>query len=334
MRLEKKVVGWFGGAILALPLVAGATSCTPQAELLAPDRDALAAAASRIAEAVASQDYATLKAVLLPAVAADWEGIRGTVEGTASLVRGGKLQLENAYLLDASSLTAAANTQFFCSTPTGSQTVTLTMQALPPGRYAVVLAEAAGSQYGGQMGIILAWDGTDAKPGWKLGGISIRPGIIDEHDGVFYWSKARSLAGNSEKADAWSAWFNYDLARALLLPLDFLSSPNLEKLNQEQGTIRNSPQDAFPYTLTDGPRSWKIDAVRLDPSLLHADLGVVYESNGVTDLAAQKTEALAVLSALLKAQPGLRDNFHGLSAVSVKDGKQTPVMEVAMGQVP
>jgi hypothetical protein len=74
--------------------------------------------------------------------------------------------------------------------------------------------------------------------------------------------------------------------------------------------------------------------VRLDASLREPDLGVAYETTGVTDPAAIRTEAVAVLSALLKAQPGLRENFHGLWAYAVKDGKQTPVMELPMGQIP
>jgi hypothetical protein len=120
----------------------------------------------------------------------------------------------------------------------------------------------------------------------------------------------------------------------LLLPVDILSSPNLEKLGSEQTAIKNSPLNAFPLALPDGPRTWKIDAVRLDPTLLHADLGVVYESIGITDPAAQRTEAIAVLSAFLKTQPGLRQNFHGLWAYAVKDGKRTSVLELPMAQIP
>jgi hypothetical protein len=118
------------------------------------------------------------------------------------------------------------------------------------------------------------------------------------------------------------------------LPVDFLSSPNLEKLGQEQAQIKGSPLDAFPYSLADGDRTWKIDAVRLDASLRQADLAVTYESTGVTDQAAVRTEAVAVLSALLKAQPGLRQTFHGLWAYAAKDGKRTPVIELPMGQIP
>ena len=321
-------------AVLALPGQANATSCTSQAQLQPQDRDAVIAAAGRLGEAVAGQDYSALQGALLPAVAADWDGIHAAVEQTASLLKGGQLQLRNIYLLDANSLTTPTDTQFFCSNTSGSMTVTVSMRALPPGRYAVVLGESPGSQYGGHLAIILAWDGALSTGAWKLGGVSVRPGIFDGHDGVWYWAQARELMKGEGKSDTWSAWFSYEVAKALLMPVDFLSSPNLEKLGQEESAIRNGPQDAFPLALADGDRTWKIDAVKLDPTLLHADLGVVFESTGVTDPAAQKTEAIAVLSALLKAQPGLRGNFHGLWAYASKDGKQTPVIELPMAQVP
>jgi hypothetical protein len=315
--------------LLIAPARASAASCTTQAGLSPQDRDALTAAGGRMAMAVAEQDLPALKAALLPAVAQDWDGISTEVQASASLMKGGKLQLRSLYLLDASSLAAPADTQFFCSNANGSLTVTLTMRALPPGRYALVLADAAGAPYAGQLGLILAWDGPAS--GWKLGGLTVRPGALDGRDGVWWWSRARELA---KAGQPWSAWFACETARALLLPVDFLSSPNLEKLEAEQTAIRNSPQDLFPLTLTTGDRTWKIDAIHPDLTLLHADLGVVYESTGVTDPAAQRTEAMAVMSAVLKAQPGLRESFHGLWAYAVKDGKQSPIMELPMAQIP
>jgi hypothetical protein len=322
-------INWAAAALLATPSASLAASCTTQAELLPQDRNALAATAGRLSEAVLQQDYPALQAALLPAVAQEWGGIRGAVEQAAPLVKGGQIQLRSLYLLDASSQAAPADTQFFCSNSSGSLTVTITMRALPPGRYALALADAAGAPLGGQLGFILAWDGP--VNGWKLGGLSVRQGIFDGHDGVWYWSRARELA----KADLpWNAWYCYEAARSLLVPVDFLSSPNLEKLAGEQAQLKNSPMDAFPYSLPDGPRTWKIDAVRLDTTLRQADLGVTYESTGVTDPAALRTEAVAVLSALLKAQPELRENFHGLWAYAVKDGKPTPVIELPMAQIP
>ena len=143
----------------------------------------------------------------------------------------------------------------------GSLTVTINMTALPPGRYAVVLADAVGSPLAGQMGLVLAWDG--AATAWKLAGLTVRPGKFDGHDGVWYWMRARELAAN----EPWSAWLSYDAARYLLLPVDFLSSPNLDKLRKEQSLIALSPQSQLPMSLPDGDRTWKIEAVGLDASL-------------------------------------------------------------------
>jgi hypothetical protein len=283
---------------------------------------------TKVANAVIAQDYSTLQAVLLPQEAAQWQGIRGAVEQAAPLVKSGQFQLRNLYLLDASDQTTPQDTQFFCSNQSGSLTVTITMNQLPPGRYAVALADAQGSALAGQMGVVVAWD--SAAKEWKLAGLTVRPGVFDGHDGVWYWVRGRALA----KADPWSAWYSYDAARFLLLPVDFLSSPNLDKLHQEQTLIMPSPQTAFPLSLPDGDRTWKIEAVALDPSLREPDLGVVYQSTGVTDPAAQRTEAIAVLSAFLKTQPGVRANFHGLWAYAEKDGKRTAVMELPMAQIP
>ena len=315
-------------AYVLTPWTSLAATCTSEPELGSLDRDALSAIVTRVADAVMAQDDSTLQSVLLPQEASQWEGIRGAVEQAAPLLKGGQFKLRSLYVLDATGQTAPQDTQVFCSNPSGSMTITIAMSALPPGRYAIALADAAGSAMAGQMGLVLAWD--DAAKAWKLAGLTIRPGAFDGHDSVWYWVRGRSLA----KSDPWSAWFSYDVARYLSLPVDFLSSPNLDKLRQEQTLITPSPESALPLSLQDGDRTWKVEAVVLDPSLHEPDLAVVYQSTGVTDPAALRTEAIVVLSALLKAQPGLRENFHGLWAYAVKDGKRTPVIELPMAQIP
>ena len=327
-------IGFFilGSVMVLAPIASHATSCTAQAELGSLDRDALSAASGRVAAAVLAQDFNALQANLLPQEASEWDGIRATVEQATPLVKGGNFQLRDVYLLDASDQTATQDTQFFCSNATGSLTVTINMAALPPGRYAVILADASGASLAGQMGLVLAWDGAATQ--WKLAGLTVRPGVFDGHDGVWYWLRARELAKTDPKSDSWSAWFSYDAARYLLLPVDFLVSPNLQKLHQEQSLIAPSPESQLPLSLPDGDRTWKIDEVGLDASLHEPDLGVAYESTGVTDPAALRTEATAVMSSFLKAHPDIRANFHGLWAYAEKDGKRTPVMELPMKEIP
>ena len=322
--------GWIFALLLAAPMAGLAANCTTQGELKPEDRSALIATGQKLTTAILQQDYSTLQAQLLPAVASDWEGIRGEVERGAPLLKGGQSELQAIYLLDASSQTAPADTQFFCSNTSGSLTVTVSMHALPPGKYAVLLANAAGAPLGGQVGIIVVWDPTGATPGWKIGGVSVRQGVIGGHDGVWYWSRARTLAGTGA---SWSSFYTYDLARYLLLPVDFISSPNMEKLIREQSQVKGEPSE-FPVSVPDGARNWKIDGIRIDTSLREADLGVTYESLGIADPAATRTEAIAVLSALLKSHPELRENFHGLWAYASRDGKVTPVLELPMAQIP
>lgn len=313
---------------LLTPWTCSAATCTSEPDLGSQDRDALSAIITRVAAAVMAQDDPTLQAVLLPQEAEQWDGIRGAVEQAAPLIKGGQFKLRSLYVLDASGQTAPQDTQVFCSNPSGSMTVTISMSALPPGRYAIAIADSAGSPMAGQMGFVLAWDG--AANAWKLAGLTVRPGNFAGHDSVWYWVRGRSLA----KSDPWSAWFSYDAARYLSLPVDFLSSPNLDKLRQEQALITPTPENALPISLRDGDRTWKIEAVVLDPSLHEPDLAVVYQSTGVTDPAALRTEATALLSTFLKAQPGIRANFHGLWAYAEKDGKRTAVMELPMAKIP
>ncbi len=329
----KRCFRWAIGVGLAWTFAASswtgwAANCTAGAELGPRDRDALAAILAQVTNAVAAQDESILESVLLPQEASSWAGIRDAVEHAGPLIKGGTFQLRSLYLLDASSQASTQDTEFYCSNPSGSLTVSIHLTALPPGRYAVALADAKGAQLAGQMGVVLAWD--NAAMAWKLAGLTLRPGVFDGHDGDWYWAQARTLA----KDDPWSAWFSYAAARFLLLPVDFLSSPNLDKLHQEQALIQPTPQSALPLTLPDGDRTWKIDDVDLDPALGEPDLAVVYQSTGVTDPAALHTEAKAVLSAFLKAQPGLRAHFHGLWAYAEKDGKRTAVMELPMAQIP
>lgn len=327
MRLSRQSL--ISVLFLAVPFSAGAATCTTQAELQPQDRSALAATGERLGMAILQQDYTTLRAAVFPAVASDWDGMHNEVDIGSALLKGGQLQIDSIYLLDASAQTAVADDQFFCSNSTGSLTVTVNMRALPPGKYAVLLLDAAGSQMGGHIGLVLVWDTTGATPAWKLGGISIRQGTVDGHDGVWYWTRARAMASQNAP---WAAWYAYDMARYLLLPVDFISSPNMEKLNHEQSEVKGAPGE-FPISIADGARTWKIDGIRVDTSLHEADLAVTYDSIGVADPAAERTEATAVLGAVLRAHPELKETFHGLWAYASKDGKTTPLIELPMGQI-
>jgi hypothetical protein len=317
--------------LVFLTVPSWALNCTTQAGLQTTDRDALLASGSALAGAVAAQNFDLLQSSLLPAVTGDWDGIRTMAQRAKPLLQGGNLHWGDAYLLDATDLKAPGDTQFFCTNADSQATITINLRSLPPGRYALMIGDYEGAPLAGQLALILGLDQNDKK--WKLGGLFAREGALDGHDGVWYWTHARELAG---KKAAWSAWFSYDAARWLLLPVDFLSSPHLEKLNKEQTQTGSNPTDSLPLTVTgsDGSKTWKITALHLDTTLHTADLALTYEGTGLTEPVAARTEAIAVMSGLLKLHPELRENFHGLWAYSEKDGRQSYAIELAMPQVP
>ncbi len=315
--------------LIATAMPALAVNCTTQAGLQPADREALLTAGNALAGAVATQNFDLLQSSLLPAVTGDWDGIRSIAQSAKPLLQGGTLVWGDAYLLDATDLKAPADTQFFCTNADSAATMTINLRNLPAGRYALLIGDFPGAPLAGQLALIV---GADAGGKWKLGGLFAREGALDGHDGVWYWSHARVLAG---KKALWSTWFNYDAARWLLLPVDFLSSPHLEKLNREQTQVGSNPADLMPLTVPgDTGKTWKITALRLDTALHTADLGLTYEGTGITDPLAARTEAIAVMSALLKQHPELRENFHGLWAYAEKDGKQSFAIEQAMAQIP
>jgi hypothetical protein len=316
-----------------------AISCTTQASLQPADRDALLAAGNAVSADVAGQNFDHLQASLLPAETGDWENIRGVAQSAAPILKGGKVYWGDGYLLDASDLKGPADTEFFCTHADSAATITITLRNLPTGRYALLIGDFEGAPLAGQMALILGTD-TTATGKWKLGGLFVREGAFDSpggvHDGVWYWRHARELAG---KKAVWSAWFSYDAARWLLIPVDFLSSPHMEKLNKEQAQLPANPADSLPLTVTgdagaDAGKSWRITVLHLDATLHTPDLGVVYESTGLTEPVAARAEAIAVMSALLKLHPELRENFHGLWAYAEKDGKRSYAIELTMHDIP
>ena len=172
---------------------AAGVSCQMLSQLAPDEREALTRIGGQMAAQVVGQDIVGLKEELLPSVKGDWEGISNVIEHSGPLFQGGKLQLDSIYVMDATHLIVPTDSMFFCSNQSGSVNVTLNMHALPPGRYALVLAESVGAKWAGKVSLILAWeDGPNA--GWRLGGVMVRPGVLHGHDGRWWWSHARALA--------------------------------------------------------------------------------------------------------------------------------------------
>jgi hypothetical protein len=298
--------------------------------MTAAQRAALEQAALMLARNVQTGNLPALQAQTLPAVAATFSGIANSVQAVQPFLQRATLTADSLYLLNAGDMTAAQEAQFFCGIPGSPLIVTLTISNLPPGQYALAIVHATGVEHPQQLSMILS--GAPSGEGWKLAGFFTRPMTLGGHDGVWFWQQARAYAA---KKQTWNAWFYFQTAQYLLNPVDFLSSPNLQKLQREA-------EDAQPGGLPGGqPMHLSADGQNFDVTSLHTgeladqlDLVVDFKGAPEPDPVAARAEVTAVMRALLQLHPELASAFHGLWVYAYPPGGQTPfALELPMSQI-
>lgn len=312
------------------PGLYGAT-CTTQSQMTAAQRSTLMGEARTIGAIVQSGDVQALRAKILPAIASDFDGIAASVTALKPQVQTATMTVDSVYLLDASKdAPGAERTQFFC----GSPIVVMTFNGIPPGTYALVILHATGVKDPQQISLILA-----SAPGnqWQLAGFYAKPMVHADHDGIWYWTSARKYA---QMKDVWTAWLYYRIAEVLLSPVDFLSSPNLQKLQQEaqQTKPKDFPADKTQVSLNTQGSSYNLSAVDTTTQFGGLDLDVHYIPNA-TQAAQLRTPTEArkqvtdIMTALLAQHPGLRQAFHGMWVHADQGDSSVFALELPMDQI-
>jgi len=309
--------------------VADAASCKTQSQMTAQERSALASAARGMLVQVQNGDVNGLKTNTLPAVAADFNGIASSVQSLHADVEKATVTVDTIYDLDASTdQPNTPNTQFFC----GSPVVVLNFSGLPPGRYALALVHATGVEKPQQVSLILAQDGGK----WMLAGFFAKPMITAGHDGLWYWTSARKYKQANGK---WAAWMYYRMATNLLEPLDNLSSPNLQKLQQETEEVKPTdfPHDK-PVTVNSPAGAIQVTAVDTTTAFGGLDLDVHYTPDAgqaaqLHDPPSARKQVVDVMSALLTSHPELKDAFHGIWVHADQNNASLFALELPMDQI-
>lgn len=313
-----------------LPVSAEAASCKTQSQMTAAGRDALSSAARTMISEVQSGDVQKLQTNTIPAVAADFRAIAGSVESLKPFVQGATITVDSLYLLDASAENAGVpRTDFYCGTPL----VVLNFTDLPPGMYALAILHATGVSQPQQISLILS-ETTEHR--WMLAGLFSKPLIEAGHDGLWYWVSARKYA---ERKMNWNAWFYYRAAAYLLNPVEFLSSPNLEKLQHEGDLVRPT---AFPGTeplmLDANGFVFQVTAIDTTTALGALDLEVHYapdiaQAAQLRDPPTARKQVTDVMTALLTLHPELREAFHGIWVYADAGSASLFSLELPMEQI-
>jgi len=312
---------------LLAPLRMLAVSCTTQAQMTEAERAALIQSAHTLASAVQSGNASAVQALTIAKVKSQFDPIANTIEQTSPLLAGATITIDALYGLDASDLkTAAEDTVFFCGVANSPLHVDFTIPQLPQGQYALTLVHATGVKQPQQMAFLLQKNGD-----WQLAGLFVKPLLVAGHDSVWYWTKARAF---NQKNQKWNAYFYYTTAAYLASPADFMTSANLDKLNQEAQTAKpDGLPGAQPMVITSGNNTFPVSQIHTDGSLGGLDLVLRYSTAETSDPVATRARNLELMKATLQAHPELREGFHGLWVFAEAPNQRPYGNELAMSEI-
>jgi hypothetical protein len=317
-------------ACATLPVALSAASCKTQSQMTGVEREALSSAARSMVGDVQRGDVQTLQAKTIPAVAADFGGIADSVKSLKPLVQDATITVESLYALDASTEPpGATRTDFYCGTPV----VVLNFNGLPQGSYALAILHATGVAQPQQVALILS---ETASHQWLLAGFFSKPMTVAGHDGLWYWVSARKFAKNGM---TWNAWFYYRTAAYSLNPVEFMSSPNLDKLHHEEDEVHPETLPGVkPLMLDAHGTAFQVTAIDTTTALGGFDLEVHYipdatEAAQLHDPPGARKQVTEVMTALLTLRPELHDAFHGIWVFADEGSASLFSLELPMDQI-
>jgi hypothetical protein len=280
-----------------------------------------------------------LQAATAAEYAKDFSGIGAVVGTTAAKVKGGTLSVEQVYLLDATQLKRGADgslpeAQFFCSLNKTVAEADFLIPGLAPGRYGFVMVNVVDATSPWRLSFLLRQD----QGQWVMAGFYPKPMSAAGHDGLWYWTQARTMTAQKER---WNAWLYYQQAESLLSPVNFIQSTHLEKLKSEEsaaappalseGVSANAP---LVVKGTDG-MEYHFTALGVDDSLAKDKIDIVahLKVDQLGDPVAARKRNSDAMVALLAAYPELRKPFHGVWMFSEVPGQNPFATEQAMSEI-
>jgi len=339
-----------------------AESCVTQSQMQPADRDALTSAARSIASSIQANDAATLRTMLTPELAKDPAQLVGLVANTASHLKDAQLTVEQIYLLDASQNKSTADAEFYCSINRTASSTDFQIPGLAPGVYGFAIIHAATPQAPWRLSLLLRrnlyQNESHTQIPWSIAGLYPKPLTAAGHDGVWYWSQARSLAAEKQ---TWNAYLFYQQAQALLQPAGFVTSTNLDKLRHEltattPPALSEGISPTVPLVVKAADTTeYRFTALSVDDSLStppgQLDLLVHLQLDPPPEPPAAdapkpssktkpappidpRTRNLNAIAALVAAYPELRSRFHAIWVFADATGQNPMVTNQLVAEIP
>jgi hypothetical protein len=311
---------------------AEAQTCTTQSQMQPADRAAVGGAALKLAQSIQAGESSVVQASTIPEYAGNFAAVAEVIASTAPLLKAGHPQVEQIYILDASTLKAPGDTQFYCTLNHSQAEADFSIPQLPPGRYAFAMV-----RFDGAAPYRLSFLLLQAAGRWLMAGVYPKPLDAAGHDGLWFWIQARQFVAAKQP---WNAWLYLQEAQNLLQPARFVSSTHLDKLATELASAtppeaKNlGPQAPLVVKAADGTE-FRFTALVPDDSLgkEKIDVAAHLKVDALGDATAARQRNLAAMAALVSAHPELRSAFHGVWIFAEAPNQSPYATEGAMSEI-
>jgi hypothetical protein len=305
-----------------------AQTCSSGSDLDASTKSAINSAATQYLNMSKNGDVAGLKANAIPAITGDFGSIEQAVVTNKQYLAEASPTISGTYLLDASDAKAPlARADFYCGIYNSADRLSFSIPNLPPGKYALVIQKVNGKDP-----ITLSLILQNLGGAWKLAGYYPRLDAIGGHDGQWYLTQARQY---KTKGQTLNAWFYYLTAWDLTAPVNFMSTPQLDKIADEMQSSRPAslPSTSAPVSLSANGKVFKVTDLTAVPVDNNLDLRVIYENANANDSGQAFQDNMAVIKAIVAKYPELRESFNSVIARAVDSngheyGSMLPVKEI------
>ncbi|HYN16101.1 MAG TPA: hypothetical protein VES66_09990 [Terriglobales bacterium] len=294
---------------LALPR-AVAETCSSASEMDEATRSALERTARQFFDYASKGDVFDLKQSAIASLASNFGNIEAVVVDQRPIYAGAQATVRASYLLEASGAAPIARAEFLCGVWATPGWASFAINNLPPGRYGLVIQDIGTPSGKYALTTVLKQEGG----AWKLAGYYSKPAEVGGHDGQWFLTRARE---HKAKGANHNAWFYYLTAWDLTAPVDFISTPRLDKLSDEMQSVRPSdlPTSDHPLALgAGGGRTYQLIHLSALPVGNDLDLLVKYHMPDVSNTQQTFDDNMAVIRAIVGRYPEFRDAFAGVVA--------------------
>lgn len=249
----------------------------------------------------------------IPSLQGNFGGIERGALASRDALAGSQPNIYSTYVLDATGGPATIDSaMFLCGVYNSADRIQFSIPNLPAAKYALVIMEANGAKGPYWLSLILQQMGN----GWKLAGFYPKARKVGANGPGYYLTHARNYRAKGELRNA---YFYYVTARDLALPVSFMITRPVEKLDNEAQPIvpKDLPGDS-PIAFAAGGKNYQITQIFPVPVGDGMNLVIKYKALAdVNDTRASFANNMELIKAFAQRYPEYRTAFAGYVARAV-----------------